>query len=177
MIMEKEARWKKILGGILRYAIASISFSILLYVVFALLFSTEEEKQLLQENRLYQERYDEMLAQQRLIGDVVGGLMERDDAIYEELFETSAPSPDATTAADLIAASDSLSESFDLSAAASASRRSAATACATPSPPLPTISNGAKPPPCGRAAGQTPRRSTISTPISPPRMPTRMSSA
>lgn len=121
MIMEKEARWKKILGGILRYAIASISFSILLYVVFALLFSTEEEKQLLRENRLYQERYDEMLAQQRLIGDVVGGLMERDDAIYEELFETSAPSPDATTAADLIAASDSLSESFYLSAAASAS--------------------------------------------------------
>ena len=119
--MEKEARWKKILGGILRYAIASISFSILLYVVFALLFSTEEEKQLLRENRLYQERYDEMLAQQRLIGDVVGGLMERDDAIYEELFETSAPSPDATTAADLIAASDSLSESFYLSAAASAS--------------------------------------------------------
>lgn len=121
MIMEKEARWKKILGGILRYAIASISFSILLYVVFALFFSTEEEKQLLRENRLYQERYDEMLAQQRLIGDVVGGLMERDDAIYEELFETSAPSPDATTAADLIAASDSLSESFYLSAAASAS--------------------------------------------------------
>ena len=119
--MEKEARWTKILGGILRYAIASISFSILLYVVFALLFSTEEEKQLLRENRLYQERYDEMLAQQRLIGDVVGGLMERDDAIYEELFETSAPSPDATTAADLIAASDSLSESFYLSAAASAS--------------------------------------------------------
>lgn len=119
--MEKEARWKKILGGILRYAIASISFSILLYVVFALFFSTEEEKQLLRENRLYQERYDEMLAQQRLIGDVVGGLMERDDAIYEELFETSAPSPDATTAADLIAASDSLSESFYLSAAASAS--------------------------------------------------------
>lgn len=119
--MEKEARWKKILGGILRYAIASISFSILLYVVFALLFSTEEEKQLLRENRLYQERYDEMLAQQRLIGDVVGGLMERDDALYEELFETSAPSPDATTAADLIAASDSLSESFYLSAAASAS--------------------------------------------------------
>ena len=119
--MAKEARWKKIVGGILRYAVASISFSILLYVVFALIFSTDEEKQLLRENRMYRERYDEMLAQQRLIGDVVEGLMERDDAIYEGLFETSAPSPDATTAADLIAASDSLSESFYLSAAASAS--------------------------------------------------------
>ena len=119
--MAKEARWKKMVGGILRYAVASISFSILLYVVFALVFSTDEEKQLMRENRLYRERYDEMLAQQRLIGDVVEGLMERDDAIYEGLFETSAPSPDATTAADLIAASDSLSESFYLSAAASAS--------------------------------------------------------
>ena len=119
--MGKDARWKKILGGILRYAIASISFSILLYVVFALVFSTDEERQLERENRLYRERFGEMLAQQRLIGDVVGGLMERDDAIYEELFETAAPSPNATTAADLIAASDSLSESFYLSAAASAS--------------------------------------------------------
>jgi hypothetical protein len=108
-------------GGILRYAIASISLSIVLYVVFALVFSTDEEKQLMRENRLYREHFQEMQAQQRLIGDVVEGLMTRDDAIYEELFETAAPSPDAATAADLIAASDSLSESFYLSAAASAS--------------------------------------------------------
>ena len=119
--MGKEAHWKKVVGGILRYAIASISFSIMLYVVFALVFSTDEERQLEHENRLYRERFAEMQAQQQLIGDVVEGLMERDDAIYEGLFETSAPSPDATTAADLIAASDSLSESFYLSAAASAS--------------------------------------------------------
>ena len=119
--MGKESHWKKVVGGILRYAIASISLSIVFYVVFALVFSTDEEKQLMRENRLYQERYDQLRAQQRLIGDVVGGLMERDDALYEELFETAAPSPDAATAADLIAASDSLSESFYLSAAATAS--------------------------------------------------------
>ena len=46
-------------------------------------------------------------------------LVLKDDAIYEELFETQAPSLDALTAADLIAESDSLSESFYLSSAAS----------------------------------------------------------
>ncbi len=119
--MGKDARWKKVLGGILRYAIASLSFSIVLYIVFALVFSTEQERQLERENSLYRDRFGQMQAQEQLIGDVVEGLMERDDSIYEELFKTAAPSPDAATAADLIAASDSLSESFYLSAAASAS--------------------------------------------------------
>ena len=60
-----------------------------------------------------------MKEKERLIGDVVEGLLDKDDAIYEELFETQAPSLDALTAADLIAESDSLSESFYLSSAAS----------------------------------------------------------
>ena len=119
--MPKESRIHAFFTGLLRYLVATVSLSVILYIVFALIFSTDEERHLQRENRLMRERYARMLKQEELIGDVVDGLIEKDDAIYEELFATSAPSLDAITAADLIATSDSLSESFYLSAAASAS--------------------------------------------------------
>jgi len=112
---------RKSLIGWLRYLLATLSLSILLYVVLALLFSTDEEQRLERENTLYQELYDTLRQKQRLIGDVLDVLEEKDEAIYGELFETTPPSLDALTAADLIAGSDSLSENFYLSAAASTS--------------------------------------------------------
>lgn len=114
---------RNIIGKVLRYLVASASFSILLYVVLALLFSTEEEALLQRENRLYKERYARMKEKERLIADVVEGLQEKDDAIYEGLFKTAAPSLDALQAVDVIATSDSLSEAFYLSTTASASGR------------------------------------------------------
>jgi len=119
----KGSHIRRITGAVLRYLVAAVSLSVLLYIAFALLFSTEEERRLEKENRLYKERYASMLQKERLIADVLDGLEYKDDAIYQGLFETSAPSLDAITAADVIADSDSLSESFYLSAAASASGR------------------------------------------------------
>ena len=118
--MTRYPRIQKVLGGILRYVVATVSMAIVFYMTFALLFSTDRERQLQRENSLYRSRYTQMKEQEMLIGDVVEGLLDKDDAIYEKLFNTPAPSLDALTAADLIAESDSLSESFYLSAAASA---------------------------------------------------------
>ena len=118
--MTRYPRIQKVLGGILRYVVATVSMAIVFYMTFALLFSTDRERQLQRENSLYRSRYTQMKEQEMLIGDVVEGLLDKDDAISEELFNTPAPSLDALTAADLIAESDSLSESFYLSAAASA---------------------------------------------------------
>ena len=117
--MKKETRIQHILRSIVRYVVASASLSIVFYILFALIFSTQEERQLQRENSLYRERYARMKEKEKLIGDVVDGLLDKDDAIYEELFETPAPPLDALTAAALIAESDSLSESFYLSSAAS----------------------------------------------------------
>ena len=117
--MKKGNRIAKILGGMLRYLVATVSLSIVFYIVFALFFSTEEERKLEHENRLYRQLYGELTRKEALISDVVDGLMEKDEAIYRELFETDAPSMDAVTAADMIPESDSLSESFYLSSAAS----------------------------------------------------------
>lgn len=119
--MTTKQKLKALAASALRYVVASLSLAIFLYILFALVFSTDEERRLQRENRLYAARYKEMRAQEKLIGDVIDGLMVKDDDIYKELFESPAPSIDALTAAELIADSDSLSESFLLSSSASKS--------------------------------------------------------
>ena len=103
------------IGKALRYLAATVTTAIGFYVLFSLLFSTEEEKRLQQENELYETYYQELREKERLVSDVVEGLEVRDDALYRRIFETEAPSVDAVTAADVISVSDSLSESFYLS--------------------------------------------------------------
>ena len=120
---KRYARWQLVVLGILRFLVATLSMSIVCYIVFALVFSTEEERRLIKENSLYRSRYKQMQQKEMLIGDVVEGLQDKDDAIYRELFETEAPSLDALTATDLIAQNDSLSENFYQTAAASTSGR------------------------------------------------------
>ena len=109
------------IGKALRYLAATVTTAIGFYVLFSLLFSTEEEKRLQQENDLYATYYQELREKERLVTDVVEGLEVRDDALYRRIFETEAPSVDAVTAADMISVSDSLSESFYLSYSASKS--------------------------------------------------------
>ena len=109
------------IGKALRYLAATVTTAIGFYVLFSLLFSTEEEKRLQQENDLYATYYQELREKERLVTDVVEGLEMRDDALYRRIFETEAPSVDAVTAADMISVSDSLSESFYLSYSASKS--------------------------------------------------------
>lgn len=118
---KQPSKVRKVLGNVLRYAVATVSFAIVLYVVFALFFSTDEERQLQRENRLYRERYARMEEKEKLIADVVDGLMEKDNNIYEGLFKTSAPSADVASAANFITIADSLSENYYVTAAASTS--------------------------------------------------------
>ena len=108
-------------GKALRYLAATVTTAIGFYVLFSLLFSTEEEKRLQQENDLYATYYQDLREKERLVSDAVAGLEMKDDALYREIFQTEAPSVDAVTAADVISVSDSLSESFYLSYSASKS--------------------------------------------------------
>lgn len=89
---KKDSKTRRIIMSALRYLVASVTVAILYYMLFALFFSTEEEKQLQKENRLFSNMYEGMKAKEDLISDVVDGLMEKDNAIYEELFDTAPPS-------------------------------------------------------------------------------------
>jgi len=108
-------------GKALRYLAGSVTAAIVFYALFALLFSTEEEKRLQRENDLYAAYYRELRDKERLVDDVVEGLEVKDNALYRRIFETEAPSVDAVTAADMISVSDSLSANFYLSYSASKS--------------------------------------------------------
>lgn len=94
---KEQSKFKRFAVTAFWYLFASIFVAIVFYLLFALLFSTQEEKRLGKENRLYSSLYDDMSARLELIGDVVEGLTGRDAAIYEELFDTQPPMADVVT--------------------------------------------------------------------------------
>lgn len=110
---------QKAVARALRHIAAAVALAAGLYVAFALLFSTDEEKRLARENRLYAERYAEMYRREQVLEAAVEALQDRDNALYERLFHTEAPTLDPLDATDAIADSDSLSERFFLSYSAS----------------------------------------------------------
>lgn len=104
---KKTSVWT-VIRRILMFFVASVSMAVLYYVIFALVFSTEEEKRLRQENRMYAKEYPGLEANEKLLSDVVEGLKVRDDDIYEEIFHTSAPDVDPLTSIDVLGGFDSI---------------------------------------------------------------------
>lgn len=77
---------------VLLFFVASLSLTVVYYVLFSLVFSTEAEKRLERENDMFQRELPQLQQKEALLADVIGGLGGRDDRIYEEIFQASAPS-------------------------------------------------------------------------------------
>lgn len=92
----------------LLFFIASVSMAVLYYIVFALFFSTNEERRLRNENRMYEREYPVLEQKEKMLAGVVEGLMVRDDKIYEEIFHTSAPNVDPGASIDYLTSLDSI---------------------------------------------------------------------
>lgn len=114
-IFDKDFKFRKqktsvwaILRKMLMFFVATLSMAVLYYVIFALIFSTDTEKKLKDENRMYAEEMPALERSERLISDVVEGLQMRDDKIYEEIFHTSAPKMDIVSSLDFIMGIDSI---------------------------------------------------------------------
>lgn len=100
-IFDKDLKFRKartsvwaVLRRILMFFVATISLAVLYYVIFALFFSTDTEKRLREENRMYARELPELEEREMLLSDVVVGLQMKDNSIYEEIFHTSAPNMD-----------------------------------------------------------------------------------
>lgn len=106
---DKTSVWT-VVRKILLFFLTTLSIAILYYVIFALVFSTEEERGLIQENRMYQKVFPEMDIKEELLSDVVDGLLLRDDMIYEEIFHTSAPEMDPGSSLDFLLEIDSVED-------------------------------------------------------------------
>lgn len=92
----------------LRYLVATVSLAITYYVIFALVVSTDSEKILRNENRLYQRNYAEMVRREHLIADVIRNVQMKDDAIYDDIFHAKAPSMNPLMDEDYMSAVDSI---------------------------------------------------------------------
>lgn len=77
---------------VLLFFVASLSLTVVYYVLFSLVFSTEAEKRLERENDMFQRELPQLQQKEALLADVIGCLGGRDDRIYEEIFQASAPS-------------------------------------------------------------------------------------
>lgn len=104
---ERPSVWK-IIRKILVFFVASISLAIVYYVLFALVFSTEEERRLKIENKLYEQEFPQLAQKEMLLADVVEGLRLKDDRIYEEIFNTSAPDMEQFSSLEFLIGLDSI---------------------------------------------------------------------
>ena len=104
---KKTSVWA-VVRRILMFFVASLSLAVVYYVIFSLVFSTDEEKKLRQENRMYAREYPELERKEQLLSDVVDGLMVRDDDIYSEIFHTSAPDVNPLSSIDFLSGYDSI---------------------------------------------------------------------
>lgn len=96
------------LRKVMVFFIATMSMAVIYYIIFALVFSTNEEQRLKEENRMYAIEYPELAKKEELLSDVIEGLRLKDDIIYEEIFKTAAPNVDPMESIDFLAGLDSL---------------------------------------------------------------------
>jgi hypothetical protein len=104
---KKTSLWKWLRRGVL-FLVATLSMTVLYYVVFALIFSTETERRLKAEIDMYEREMPELERKERLLSDVVEGLKARDNRIYEEIFHMAAPDMDRLSSMDFLAVLDSV---------------------------------------------------------------------
>lgn len=72
--------------------VASLSLTVVYYILFAFFFSTETELRLERENEMLAAELPALYEKEELLADVVEGLKRTDDGIYRDIFNTSAPS-------------------------------------------------------------------------------------
>ncbi|MCF0176893.1 MAG: M23 family metallopeptidase [Bacteroidales bacterium] len=95
---------------VLKFFIATSSLAVLYYMVAALFISTDSEKHLKEENRLYARIYERLEERDRMLSSVMKGLEARDNEIYSNIFKTGAPSVEQLSNTTVIPLADTLEE-------------------------------------------------------------------
>ena len=107
---DDERKGRKLVSAVIGFFVASVSVTVIYYLIFALLFSTESERALKNENRMLEKMYPEMERKARILDGAVEGLKQRDRGIYEDIFETDAPEIESLADMNFMALTDSTDE-------------------------------------------------------------------
>ena len=97
-----------VIRKILVFFVATASMAVVYYLIAALVFSTDEQKRLQDENRMYEKEYPALKEKEMLLADVIEGLRLKDDRIYEEIFNMPAPDVDPGSSVDFLTGLDSI---------------------------------------------------------------------
>ena len=103
----------RIILTILKFCLYGILAAAVMYLLFALLFSTEHEKKLSLENEYLEEEYGKMTSQVELLDDVIRNLELRDKEIYNDIFGMDPPSVEAFFSTDSVAGDDFMTSLTD----------------------------------------------------------------
>ena len=98
----------RIVWKIVSVLLASVSMIVVAYALFALCFSTDTERRLKRENRMYEQVYPMLQPKQDLLTDAIASLQARDNSVYETIFHTQAPNPDPVGALSQISGADTI---------------------------------------------------------------------
>ena len=93
---------------VLKFLAYTLALVLLYYLIFTLFFSSDEERRMISESRLIEERYDELSAQTQLLESAVAELSQKDENIYRELFNTDFPEFTFSNSASLDYTSDTV---------------------------------------------------------------------
>jgi len=93
---------------VLLFLLTTVSLTIAVYFVLSLFLSTETERRLRREIRMYEKTYPLLEPKEQLISDAITGLQVKDDEIYKQIFHTDAPNVDPINSLDFLFASDTL---------------------------------------------------------------------
>ena len=102
---------KKIIIRTLSFLLGTLAFTIVLYFVCSLFISTDLEKRLRAENRMYEEAFSHLWDHSEMLQDAIAGLQYKDNDIYGLVFHANAPQVDPMGSLDVYYASDTIPES------------------------------------------------------------------
>ncbi len=98
----------RIVSRVLLYMLFVLILTIVLYFVFALFFSTDAERRMKSEIRMYERMYPEIVPREEMLEDAIALLQHEDDRIYEQVFHSSAPSADPMAHLERFYAADTI---------------------------------------------------------------------
>ena len=106
--LEVNQTFWSILILVVKYALLSVLLAAFWYAVFAFFVSTDTERRLHKENKLYEKMYPGMLENEALVSDVIDNLRMRDARIYKDVFYAAAPSLDPVMQTEFFTGNDTI---------------------------------------------------------------------
>lgn len=105
---ERRVKFRKVAFSVLAYLAQTLAVAVLLYIPFSLFFSTDTERALKREIRMYERLYPDIPGKAELLRDGVANLQHKDNELYEQVFHANAPELDPMGRLSFLHASDTI---------------------------------------------------------------------